>query len=137
MHAGIPQPPQDQAPPKQTPLEQTPPHGADTSPQDQAPPEQTPPRTRHPPPAQCMLGDTVNKWTVCILLECNLVSFLFIMHIVVVFSALLLNSIMSAFKPEYIASRAIEFTEMIKQCEETGFPKVNTASNNGRKASPR
>ena len=23
------------------------------------------------PPAQCMLGDTVNKWAVCILLECN------------------------------------------------------------------
>ena len=37
-----------------------------------------PPWTRHPPeqtpPAQCMLGDTVNKQTVCILLECNLVS---------------------------------------------------------------
>ena len=26
-----------------------------------------------PLPAQCMLGDTVNKWAVCILLECNLV----------------------------------------------------------------
>ena len=53
-----------------------------------------------------------------------------VFHVVVDFSALLLNSIMSAFKPEYIASRAIEFTEMIKQCEETGFPKVNIASNN-------
>ena len=29
--------------------------------------------TRHPPP-QCMLGDTVNKQVVCILLECNLVT---------------------------------------------------------------
>ena len=54
------------------------------------PPEQTPPRSRHSPgagtpreqaspradnplPAQCMLGDTVNKRVVCILLECNLV----------------------------------------------------------------
>ena len=38
------------------------------------PPEQTsPPETRHAPPAQCMLGDTVNKRAVCILLECNLV----------------------------------------------------------------
>ena len=52
------------------------------------------PRTRHPPgtrhphpltrhphprpgtPLQCMLGDTVNKLAVCILLECNLVSFI-------------------------------------------------------------
>ena len=25
------------------------------------------------PLAQCMLGDTVNEWAVCILLECNLV----------------------------------------------------------------
>ena len=32
-----------------------------------------PPQSRHPP-AQCMLGDTVNKRAVCILLECNLVS---------------------------------------------------------------
>ena len=39
-------------------------------------------------------------------------------------SALLLNSIMAAFKPEYISARALEFTEMIKECEETGFPKV-------------
>ncbi|XP_074647304.1 VPS35 endosomal protein-sorting factor-like [Tubulanus polymorphus] len=38
-------------------------------------------------------------------------------------SALLLNSIMSAFKPEYIATRATQFTNMIKDCEETGFPK--------------
>ena len=41
-------------------------------------PEQAPPGTRHPPGAgtpsvQCMLGDTVNKRAVCILLECNLV----------------------------------------------------------------
>ncbi|XP_013393417.1 UPF0505 protein C16orf62 homolog [Lingula anatina] len=38
-------------------------------------------------------------------------------------SALLLNSIMSAFKPEYIAFRAVQFTEQIRECEETGFPK--------------
>ena len=47
MHAGI------------TPSKQT-------HPRDQATPQ-----TRQPP-AQCMLGDTVNKWVVCILLECNL-----------------------------------------------------------------
>ena len=47
----------------------------DTTPRDQAPPwDQAPcPRTRHPP-AQYMLGDTVNKRAVCILLKCNLVS---------------------------------------------------------------
>ena len=43
------------------------PLGADTPPPPRAnPPEQT-------PPVQCMLGDTVNKRAVCILLECNLV----------------------------------------------------------------
>ncbi|XP_070579924.1 VPS35 endosomal protein-sorting factor-like [Ptychodera flava] len=40
-------------------------------------------------------------------------------------SALLLNSIMSAFKPDYIASRVMNFLEMIKECEESGFPKHN------------
>ncbi|XP_053393595.1 VPS35 endosomal protein-sorting factor-like isoform X2 [Mercenaria mercenaria] len=38
-------------------------------------------------------------------------------------SALLLNSLISAFKPQYIAARATKFIEMIKECEETGFPK--------------
>ena len=42
------------------------------------------------------------------------------------FSALLLNSIMSAFHPQFIASRATFFTEMIRECEDTGFPKVST-----------
>ena len=49
VHAGIPLPPGSRHPPsRQSPLEQT-------------------------PPEQCMLGDTVNKRAVCILLECNLV----------------------------------------------------------------
>lgn len=38
-------------------------------------------------------------------------------------SALLLNSIITAFKPEYIAERALQFTELIRNCEEAGFPK--------------
>ncbi|KAK2169423.1 hypothetical protein LSH36_10g11082 [Paralvinella palmiformis] len=38
-------------------------------------------------------------------------------------SALLINSIMSAFKPEYVSYRAKQFTAMIKDCEDTGFPK--------------
>ena len=43
--------------------------------------DQTPPRTRHPP-AQCILGDTVNKRAVCILLECNLnTEFKFIVYL--------------------------------------------------------
>ena len=34
----------------------------------------SPSRTKHPPtPEQSMLGDMVNEWMVCILLECNLV----------------------------------------------------------------
>lgn len=40
------------------------------------------------------------------------------------FSALLLNSIISAFKPEFVGVRAVQFTDMIRECEETGFPKV-------------
>ena len=77
--------PQDQAAPPGpgTPWEQTP---RGQTPLDQAPPwDQTPPwtrpsQTRHPPGTrplplrnQCILGDTVNKRAVCIVLECNLV----------------------------------------------------------------
>ena len=40
---------------------------------DPPPPRSRPPRTRHPPQAQCMLGDTSNKRAVCILLEYNFV----------------------------------------------------------------
>ena len=40
-------------------------------------PEEGPPGTRHPP-AQYMLGDTCNKRAVCILLEFNLVIYLFL-----------------------------------------------------------
>ena len=49
--------------------------GPDTPPKADTP-EQTPPGSRHPreaPLPQCMLGDTGNKRTVCILLECILV----------------------------------------------------------------
>lgn len=45
-----------------------------------------------------------------------------------IFSALLLNSIISAFKPEFVAVRAVQFTDMIKECEDTGFPKVKPLS---------
>lgn len=45
-----------------------------------------------------------------------------------IFSALLLNSIISAFKPEFVAVRAVQFTDMIKECEDTGFPKVKSLS---------
>ena len=65
--------PQSRCPPEQTP----PPTGPDT-PQTRYPSEQTPPRADTPPsrhpPEQCMLGDTVNKRAVSILLECNLVT---------------------------------------------------------------
>ena len=68
VHAGIPSPPPDQAPPpksRYTPLEQA-------LPQIPPNPEQAPP-PMGAAPAQCMLGDTANKRAVCILLECNLV----------------------------------------------------------------
>lgn len=38
-------------------------------------------------------------------------------------SGLLLNSIMTAFKPEYIANRALQFVDMMKECQDSGFPK--------------
>ena len=48
------------------------PPGADTSQEQTSLQEQTHPQ-EHLPPAQCMLGDTGNKWAVHILLECILV----------------------------------------------------------------
>uniref|UniRef100_A0A803U0W8 VPS35 endosomal protein-sorting factor-like n=1 Tax=Anolis carolinensis TaxID=28377 RepID=A0A803U0W8_ANOCA len=38
-------------------------------------------------------------------------------------SALLLNSVMSAFRAEFIAARSMDFIGMIKECDESGFPK--------------
>ncbi|XP_020910868.1 UPF0505 protein C16orf62 homolog [Exaiptasia diaphana] len=38
-------------------------------------------------------------------------------------SALLLNSIVLAFQPQFISKRALQFTELIRNCEEAGFPK--------------
>ena len=68
-------------PPDQTP----PPPGADTPGADiplgaditTHPYPPTPRQEQTPAPAQCMLGDTVNKRAVCILLECNLVTSIF------------------------------------------------------------
>ena len=57
-----------------TPLEQAPnPPGADTPLRADTPRADTP--LEQTPPVQSMLGDTVNARAVCILLECNLVSF--------------------------------------------------------------
>ncbi|XP_031153773.1 VPS35 endosomal protein sorting factor-like isoform X1 [Sander lucioperca] len=38
-------------------------------------------------------------------------------------NALLLNSVMRAFRPEFVAGRATDFIGMIKDCDEAGFPK--------------
>ncbi|KAM7382046.1 hypothetical protein PAMA_012755 [Pampus argenteus] len=38
-------------------------------------------------------------------------------------NALLLNSVMRAFRPEFVAARAMDFIGMIKDCDEAGFPK--------------
>ena len=71
VHAGIPHPPE----PGTSPLKQTSPlrtkhplRGADTP--SRHPPGPGTPRADTPPPAQCMLGDTVNKRAVCILKLC-------------------------------------------------------------------
>ena len=91
--------PQEQTPPPpgaDTPLRTDTPPGADPlgadTPQEQTLPRSTPSRNRHPPgaatpreqtppPAQCMLGDTVNKQAVRILLECILVLILCLLFI--------------------------------------------------------
>ena len=62
VHAGI-HPPWHTPPRTDTPWANTP-LGVDT-----------PPGSKHPPPAQCMLGNTANKRAVRILLECILVPF--------------------------------------------------------------
>ncbi|XP_062508525.1 VPS35 endosomal protein-sorting factor-like [Corticium candelabrum] len=38
-------------------------------------------------------------------------------------SGLVLNAIMSSFNPQFVSARATQFCELIKECEETGFPK--------------
>lgn len=38
------------------------------------------------------------------------------------YSALLLNSIMAAFKPMYIANRCLQLLDMITHCSEESFP---------------
>ena len=43
------------------------------SPWSRHPPDQAPLQDPAPLPEQCRLGDMVNEWVVCILLECNLV----------------------------------------------------------------
>eukprot|EP00794_Sanderia_malayensis_P009294 gene9294-10275_t len=40
-------------------------------------------------------------------------------------SALILNSVLSAFDPSFIASRALELSSLIKECEDLGFPKYH------------
>uniref|UniRef100_A0AAY4CNQ0 VPS35 endosomal protein-sorting factor-like n=1 Tax=Denticeps clupeoides TaxID=299321 RepID=A0AAY4CNQ0_9TELE len=46
--------------------------------------------------------------------------------------ALLLNSVMSAFRAEFVATRATDFIGMIKECDEAGFPKHLLFSSLGR-----
>ena len=43
-------------------------------------------------------------------------------------NAIVLHAIMTSFKPEFIAQRAIQFAEMIKDCEEIGMPRVGTGA---------
>ena len=37
--------------------------------------------------------------------------------------AMLLNSVMSSFRPGFVAARAMEFARMIRELEDTGFPR--------------
>ena len=75
VHAGIPTHPQQGRPALPPPPGKTDPTGKETPWQGDPPGKETPlarrPTHKADPPAQCMLGDTVYKWAVCILLECN------------------------------------------------------------------
>ena len=37
--------------------------------------------------------------------------------------AMLLNSVMSSFRPGFVAGRALEFARMVRELEDTGFPR--------------
>ena len=85
-HAGVPPPPRsrhappgaDTPPPPQSRQSHPAPPGSDMPPpQSRHPLEQIPPWEQTPPPVQSMLGDTVNARAVRILLECNLVVYIF------------------------------------------------------------
>ena len=81
VHAGV-HPPAADTPWEQTPHNQAPPGSRifsrpGTPPRGRHHPlEKTPPPRADTPPAQCMLGYTVNKRAVRILVECNFVTFL-------------------------------------------------------------
>ena len=49
-----------------------------------------------------------------------------------VVSAPVLNAIMSNFQPEFIAKRAVQFAEMVRDCEETGMPKYKLYASLGQ-----
>ncbi|KAL0179885.1 hypothetical protein M9458_025327, partial [Cirrhinus mrigala] len=49
--------------------------------------------------------------------------------------ALLLNSVMWAFRAEFVATRATDFIGMIKDCDEAGFPKHLLFASLGRSLS--
>jgi hypothetical protein len=41
-------------------------------------------------------------------------------------SAVVVNAIINSFQPKFISQRALMFADLIKDCEETGLPKVHT-----------
>ena len=40
-------------------------------------------------------------------------------------SAVVVNAIINSFQPKFISQRALMFADLIKDCEETGLPKVH------------
>lgn len=55
------------------------------------------------------------SFVISYLIMCNLTE-------VFSFSSLILNTIMSGFKPTYISERAVEFLDMIGKCSDDGVP---------------
>ena len=47
-------------------------------------------------------------------------------------SAPVLNAVINNFKPEFISARAVNFAEMVKDCEETGMPKYKLFASLGQ-----
>ena len=73
VHAGIPTPPGKETPWQgRPPMARRPPPGKADHPGKETPSKADPPGKADPPDkADPLLGDTVNKWAECILLECN------------------------------------------------------------------
>lgn len=70
-----------------------------------------------------------NRYTYCSSVLCYFYKAV-LYNLIITSSALLLNAIMAAFKPSYIASRALQFIDLITQCNDEGMVNLQLFQNN-------